>query len=158
MAVDAVSVEPRLVLLYRSTFDVATPIVIGGTPIGLKQIIPITGGRFEGPKLSGEVLPFGADWQLVRQDGVVELEARYVLKTGDGALISVRNLGIVHAAPELLAGMARGQFPPPDRYYFRTSPIFETSHAGYQWLQQRICVATGEARPGGVLITVYTVE
>ena len=65
-------------------------------------MVPITGGTFEGPRLKGKVLP-GADWQIVRPDGVLELEARYALETDDGALISMVNRCLRRASPEVMA-------------------------------------------------------
>ena len=66
---------------------------LGDTPLGRRRIIGITGGSFAGARLSGRVLPGGADWQLIRADGVAFLDARYTLETADGALIYVNNKG-----------------------------------------------------------------
>ncbi len=72
---------------------------LGDTPLGRRRIIGITGGQFFGERLSGRVLPGGADWQVIRGDGVADLDARYTLETSDGALIYVRNKGIGTARP-----------------------------------------------------------
>jgi hypothetical protein len=69
------------------------PVVIGVTPAGLKRMVPITGGCFEGPLLRGTGVPGGADWQYQRSDGVCVLEAIYLLRTDDGVTIQVRNHG-----------------------------------------------------------------
>jgi hypothetical protein len=74
-------VTPRLERLSRATVEIAAPLVVGDTPLGLRRLIPIPGGHVEGPRLTGEVLPGGADWQLVRADGAGVLEARYTLRT-----------------------------------------------------------------------------
>ena len=81
---------------------------LGDTPLGRRRIIGITGGKFSGPRLSGRILPGGADWQLIRADGVAFLDARYTLETGDGALIYVSNQGYRHGAPDVIARLARG--------------------------------------------------
>ena len=57
------------------------PQEIGKTTSGWRRIIPIMGGTFEGHIMKGEVLPGGFDWQLIRADGVAEIEARYSLQT-----------------------------------------------------------------------------
>jgi len=88
-------VEPSLRLLYTSSVEVGPPMVVGSTPYGQRRIIPIKGGAFAGPRLSGKILPGGADWQVIRTDGAAELEARYTLQTDDGALIYVLNRGFV---------------------------------------------------------------
>ena len=100
-------VTPTLQRLFRAVVEIATPLSVGMTPRGERRIIPITGGRFEGDKLAGDVLPGGADWQLVRSDGTAVLEARYTLRTQDGALISVRNRGVRSGPPGVLARLAR---------------------------------------------------
>jgi len=75
-------------------------IVLGDSKRGVRRVVPITGGTFEGPGIHGEVLPGGADWQLVRPDGVTELYARYLLKTHDGYLIQVINRVLSRRTPD----------------------------------------------------------
>jgi hypothetical protein len=74
-------------------------LVIGPSKHGKRQLIPITGGEFSGPHIQGRVLSGGADWQLVRPDGVTEIEARYTLQTHDGVNIGVVNRGIALYPP-----------------------------------------------------------
>jgi hypothetical protein len=152
-----VSIEPSLRLLYTSSVEVGPPMVVGGTPYGERMIIPIKGGAFAGPRLSGKILPGGADWQVIRTDGVAELEARYTLETDDGALIYVLNRGIRSASKEVMERLVRGEKVNPGEYYFRTRPVFETGAPKYQWLQRLVAVATGERLPDEVIITVYEV-
>ena len=66
----------------------------GVTPYGERRIINILGGTVEGPKLKGRILPGGADWQIVREDGTAELVARYTLQATDGK-------GGQHRGPDL---------------------------------------------------------
>ena len=157
MAVEKAAVVPGLELLYTSRFDVSAAIDVGATPLGLRRIVPITGGAFEGPKLSGVVLPGGEDWQLIRSDGVVEVDARYVLQTTSGARIHVRNRGLLSASREVLIALGTGTYPSPDSYYFRTHPRFECGHADFAWLHRLTAIASAEIRRGHVLITVYAV-
>ena len=82
---------------------------LGPTPHGRRRIIPIHGGRAQGPRLAGEIIPGGADWQYVRSDGVVELEARYTMRTSDGIEIAVRNRGLRRAPAELMERLSRGE-------------------------------------------------
>lgn len=69
---------------------------VGESKRGTRRVIPITGGTFSGPKIKGEVLPGGEDWQLVRPDGDTELNARYLLKTEDGVVIQITNKVLMH--------------------------------------------------------------
>jgi hypothetical protein len=120
-------------------------------------MIAITGGRFSGERLSGEVLPGGADWQVIRPDGVAELDARYLLKTADGALIYVHNHGYRHGPAPIIEKLASGQDVDPSLYYMRTAPRFETGDARYAWLNRMVCIATGARRPAAVELEVFEV-
>ncbi len=94
--------------LLRAEITLAPAQELGDTPQGRRRIINITGGRFSGERLSGRVLPGGADWQVIRTDGVADLDARYTLETNDGALIYVRNHGLRHGPPEVLKQLMAG--------------------------------------------------
>jgi hypothetical protein len=144
--------------LLRAEIALAPAQELGPAPLGRRRIIPITGGRFRGERLSGRVLPGGADWQIVRGDGVAQLEARYTLETEDGALISVHNVGLRHGPPELLAKIAAGEPVDAALYYMRTTPSFETGAAKYLWLNRLVCVATGARLKDAVELDVYEVK
>jgi hypothetical protein len=106
-------------------------VVVGDSQRGKRQLIPITGGEFSGPSINGKVLPGGADWQLVRRDGALEIEARYTIQTHDGVNISVCNRGIA-------------LYPPAaEVVYVRTVPEFEAPvNSAYAWLNKAIFVGT----------------
>lgn len=114
---------------FEALVDIAAPLSLGDTALGRRRMIPITGGTFEGPRISGEVVPGGADWQTVRADGVTLVEAIYALKTADGATIAVRNLGVV--AP------VEGALP-----YVRTTPTFDAPIGPHDWLNRNVFVGT----------------
>jgi len=154
----AVSVTPTLQLLYTSSIDIAAPLDVGKAPYGQRRIINITGGAFAGPRLSGRILPGGADWQIVRSDGIVEVDARYTLETDDGALIYITNWGLRHGPPGVIGRLSAGEPVDPREYYFRTTPTFETAAPAYAWLNGVIAVAAGERRADAVIITVYEVK
>jgi hypothetical protein len=137
--------------------EIGAPFVVGDTPLGLRRIIPITGGRVEGPRLQGVVLPGGADWQIVRADGGAMLEARYTVRTADGALIYVRNVGLRCGPPEVLARLGRGEPVDPAAYYFRTTPRFETGAPQYGWLNDLVAVGSAVRRPEAVILDFYAV-
>lgn len=144
--------------LFRAEITLAPPQELGDTPQGRRRIIGITGGRFAGERLSGRVLPGGADWQVIRADGVADLDARYTLETADGALIYVRNHGLRHGPPEVLRQLAAGEPVDPSRYYMRTTPLFETGDARYAWLNRIVCVASGARLPSAVQLDVFEVK
>jgi hypothetical protein len=147
----------KLEPLLRAEITLAPPQELGETPLGRRRIIPITGGSFRGDRLAGRVLPGGADWQLIRADGVAELDARYTLETEDRALIYVRNFGYRHGPAEVIQRLAAGEPVDPSLYYMRTTPRFETGAERYKWLNRIVCVATGARRAAAVELEVFEV-
>jgi hypothetical protein len=130
------SIELKLVM--ELVVEIGPALEVGTTPHGFRRVIPITGGRFEGPEIRGVVLAGGADWNLRRSDGVAEVWARYTLQTDDGVLIQVTN-----------AGLSRGEHGTPERYA-RTSPSFEVGDSRYAWLERSVFVGTLERDTGEV--------
>jgi hypothetical protein len=133
---------------------VAPPQKLGAVPHGTRAIAPITSGTFEGPRLRGRVLPGGGDWTLLRPDGVLELDLRITLETDDGALIYMSSFGLRHGPPEVLAALANGESVDPSKYYFRTTPRFETSAPRYAFLNRLIAISSGDRRPSGPIYTI----
>jgi hypothetical protein len=150
---------PSLRLVYRLDAALDAPLDLGQTPSGHRRIVAFTGGRFDGPELSGELLPDGgADWQIVRPDGGAVADIRYTLRTHDGALLLVTSTGVRHGPPEVLARLARGEEVAPGDYTFRTQASIETSDPDLAWLNDGVFIAVGARRPNGVAYDVYLVE
>ena len=148
---------PKLEFAFEVRAEVANPTVVGEMPNGTRRIVNILGGTFEGPKLKGKVVPGGADWQIIRKDGFTEVDARYTLQTDSGRLIYVSNIGMRHAAPEVMKRLNAGERVDPADVYFRSVPKFETSAPELEWLTRSIFVATGERSPNAVLIRFFRV-
>ena len=149
---------PRLSFTMELHVKVGAPLEVGTVPGGRRRIIPIEGGRFEGPGLRGTVLPGGADWQIIRPDGLSELDTRYALRTDDGALIYIQNAGVRHAAPEIVEKLLAGEEIDPSHVYFRTVPRFETAAPHLQWLTRAIFIGSGERHPHDVIVRVWRIE
>src|SRR3569623_3212805 len=84
---------PALQFAFEETVTLGTAIPVGSTPLGKRNIVPITGGTFEGPGIKGTIIPGGWDWQLPRADGCAQIKADYMLKPDDGVVITVVNAG-----------------------------------------------------------------
>jgi hypothetical protein len=139
------------------TIDVLVePILdLGDVGTGVRRVIPFAGGSFSGRDgLAGTVAPGGSDWQLVRPDGVIEIDAHYVLQTDSGALIEVRSTGLRRAAPDVLDRIAAGEMVDPSEYYFRTHIRLSTADASLAWMNDMLAVASGERRRTRVHIAV----
>ena len=148
---------PTLIYIAVIKVQIATPITIGESHEGLRRVISILGGTIQGPRLSGIVLSAGADYQVIRPDGYTTLDARYVVRLDDGALIYVVNTGVRFGPPEVMARIANGEVVDPEKVYFRTTPRFETASPDYQWLTRPLFLATAARHPDLVEITVFEV-
>ncbi|SRR5579871_1806092 len=124
---------------------------------GVRRIIPIIGGEVRGPNVNGKVLAFGADFQIIRANELIDLEAKYAFETDDGATVYVENRGIRFGPVELLQKLRRGEAVDPRLIYFRTVPKFETGHEKYCWLMQHIFVASAARHVDRVVIDVHMV-
>lgn len=143
--------------LFELEVEVAAPQSAGKADAGERRCVPITGGRVKG-RLNGKVLSGGADWQILRSDGMADLDARYMLALDDGAQIEVWSRGLRIGPAEVMARLARGEVVDPSAYYMRTAMRFETAAADLQWLVHRLCIGIGERRPDKVLLKVYGVD
>lgn len=128
----------------------------GRTRTGHRRIIPIIGGEVSGG-LEAEILPGGADWQLVRQDGAIEIDGRYSARTPDGDLIYLQVAGVRTGPPEVLTALLRGDDVSPDHYYFRTVLTIETSSAKLAHLEHAIFVTSCVRDADAVRYTAYKV-
>ena len=143
---------------FEARVTIAPPLVMGPSSHGLRSIVPITGGTFEGPRLRGRVLP-GADSQFVRPDGVLELEAHYTLETEDGAFVRVVNRGLRHGPPEVIERLVRGERVDPSTYYFRAVPTLAAPVGGkYDWLNRAIFVSRGERQADAVVVQFFEIK
>jgi hypothetical protein len=136
-------VKPDLDFVFGLKARLGEMVVIGESPEGLRRMIPIVDGAFDGVNIRGEVLGGGADWQYVRSDGVTIAEAVYLLKANDGTLIQIRNRGVRHGSPEVIQRLTDGEHVDPAEYYFRASPTFLVSPGPHDWLNKNVFVATG---------------
>jgi hypothetical protein len=146
---------PQFELLMNLEVEVGAIESLGAAPLGERRVIGIVGGTFKGPELRGEVLPGGADWQIARTDGVLDLDAHYVLKEQAGGLIEVVSQGYRHGPPEILAALARGEDVDRAKYFFRTVMRFQTGAPYLAWLNKTLAVSTAERKARKVLLNAY---
>lgn len=147
--------EPRLKFFADLRVEVGAPQHVGQTVHGLRRLIPITGGTATGDGWSARVLPGGADFQLVVNERLSELDARYVLETDSGDLIYVQNRAVRSGPAELMARLVRGEAVDPAQIYFRCCPSFETSAPALSWMGERMFVGTGARFPDAVTMRFW---
>jgi Protein of unknown function (DUF3237) len=123
---------------------------------GVRRIIPIIGGEVRGD-ITGKVCPFGADFQIIRPNELIELEAKYAFETDDGAVVYVENKGLRFGPIELLQQLKRGEPVDPKLIYFRTVPKFETGSEKYRWLMEHLFIGSAARHADRVVIDVHQV-
>jgi hypothetical protein len=154
---DVRSNGPQLWFLCTVSLETTLPQAIGQNPHGNRQIVPVTGGSFDGPHLKGKVLP-GGDWVLERPDGVRELDGRVTWQTDDGALMYVTYRGYrAKISPALPRWMA-GEPVPAEEFYHMVTLHFETSAPQYAWLEQVVVIGRGSLMPAGVSYHIFAVR
>lgn len=137
-------------LVWTAVVDVSDRIELGQSPLGARFMVPIAGGRFYGGPghdgLTGKVLAGGADRQLVRPDGVKELDALYEMETECGTRITVRNRVLVDEARK------------PERYAMSVIDV-QVPDGPFEWLRRRLLVGTLQsARPDRPAVVVRAWE
>ncbi len=132
--------EPAFEFALELMVDIAPTETVGATPTGLRRRVAITGGTFEGPAIRGEVVPGGADTQLVRADGMVEVTADYLIRAEDGTLIRVLNRGLA------------------SRTYAWTAPVFEAPTGPHDWLNRFTFVSSLEKVGEQVRVRVFKLD
>jgi hypothetical protein len=128
----------------------------GVTRAGHRRVVPIAGGRVVG-LFDAEILPGGADWQVVRPDGSVEIDTRYSARTSAGEYVHFRTSGVRSGPPPVLAALLRGEDVDPASYYFRVAVYLETSAPRLDFLERSIFVASAVRGADSVAYTAYRV-
>lgn len=146
--------------LFDIELQAAPRIDIGQTPAGRRFLIPVTGGTFTGPRISGKALT-GEDRMLVRNDGSHTLDVRVTLMTDDDQPILMRYSGVRDGDAEVMRKLAAGEDVGDATYYFRISPQFEVGYTGdaekYSWLNGIVAVGYGKRLEKTVLYSVHQV-
>jgi len=143
--------------VFTITAHIGAVTSAGDVGFGVRRIIPITGGDVRGENLNGKVCPFGADFQIIRPNELIELEAKYAIETDDGAVIYVENKGLRFGPIELLLQLKRGEPVDPRLMYFRTVPKFETGAKKYRWLMESLFIGSAARHADRVVIDVHQV-
>ena len=141
--------------LFVMHLDVRKLQIVGAAPGSYRRVGVISGGTFEGERLSGEVLEGGSDWQTMRGDGATTLDVRLILKTSDDVLISMVYRGIRHGPPDIIERIDKGEVVDPSTHYFRIAPLFETASPKYDWINRILAIGIGHRKADGPIYSVF---
>ena len=145
---------PALVPMGQVRCEVGELVSLGPGKHGERRYVPLGGGTVEGPELNGRIVDGGVDWQVNRADGVLDIAAHYVIRSGDGALIEVQSDGMRHGPPQVMARLARGEAVGRDEYFFRTLMRFQTGAPAWVHLNKVMAIAVGQREKGLVVLDV----
>ena len=128
--------------LFKMTVETAgAPVIATDAPQGTRMLVAVGGGKFEGERLRGTVVPPGGDWVTQRKDGSIKLDVRVTLMTDDGAAIIVSYNGIGIFQDGVLKA--------------RSAPLFETGDERYAWLNNIQAVGVGGLSGTSVVYDIY---
>jgi hypothetical protein len=143
--------------VFTITAEIGDVTTAGDIGHGVRRIIPIVGGTVKGAGVNGKVCAFGADFQIIRPNELIELEAKYAFETDDGATVYVENRGLRFGPIDLLQKLKRGEPVDPKLIYFRTVPKFETGSEKYRWLMENLFIGSAGRHADRVVIDVHQV-
>jgi len=148
---------PELKFFADLSVEVDKPQEVGATVHGQRRVIPILGGDVQGDGWTARVLRGGADFQMIVNQSLAELDARYVLETDAGDLIFVQNRAVRTASPDVMSRLIRGEKVDPQLVYFRCTPQFETASKSLSWISERLFIGTGARHPDKVVMRFFEV-
>jgi len=137
---------PTLTHLYTMNCTIGASISIGQGPIYNRVALPIVGGTFSGPKLSGTIANLGADWGITGSDGVFHPDTRYHLyvdsqeEGGETAGVFVQTVG--SAQPDGLIHLKMS---------------FETGSKEFWWLNNAVAIGILQPGEGWVVIDAWQI-
>lgn len=149
--------------LCCAAFEVGEIEALGSGPFSNRRVGYITGGRFEGARLRGDILPGGGNWPLgaVDVDGAAigTFDARSVWRTDDGAVIYLTYTGRSRIPAEVGRAFRDPARPhvDPSSYKLHIAPVFETADPRYAWLNSILAVGCGERTASGVRHYIYAI-
>jgi hypothetical protein len=131
------------------------PTALGDT----RAAVYAASGTIKGPRLNGKVIPMsGGDFPLVRPNGVIDFDARYLLQADDGAVIYMQNRGFRWGrTPEINEKLSRNEDVDPSQYYMRVSPKFDAPAGPHEWMSRHIFVGVAEKIPNANRIHYFVV-
>ena len=154
------SLPPHLPYRHLTTLTLSVDFLavtpIGATPAGHRGIAPVIGGRFDGERLRGTVLP-GHDWFVTRPDGVLVIDVRLTLNTDDGATIYLNYGGRMVGQGDAMARFRKGEKLAAEDYSLTVTAKFECGDPRYAWLNDAIVVGVGAQQPTGPVYTMFEV-
>jgi hypothetical protein len=136
--------------------DVGAPTVVGPMGTGIRRFVPINGGTVSGA-IEGTIIPGGVDWQIVRDDGNLEISAHYAFRGPHDAVVEIQSRGVRAAPAAVQQRLQAGEALDPQQYYFRTAMRFHTGAPRFSFLNMLLAISRGDRRASSVRLEVFKV-
>ncbi len=153
--------ELKSEFLFDLELTLNSPQVVGPVLKGTRLIFPFKEGFVKSDKINGKISTCGGEWGLILDSTTFKMDVRATLETDDGALIYISYSGYNYADAKKSAMMRAGkgvELSPSD-YYFRSTPVFETSSPKYAWLNHTVAIGVGRfPAPGKVAYRIYAIK
>jgi hypothetical protein len=144
--------DVKLVHAFDVRMNFHKRVVFGPVSGGARQgYVALKDGIVRGPRLNGRIMEYsGADWGVLRMDGVLEANAHYMLEADDGTPIYIQNKGYIYNTQPGAGGAP----------YFRCTPYFRAPVGKHDWLNRTVIVGGGQRHqdPDHTVFRYYTVE
>lgn len=150
--------QPRLDYAFTIAIELTKAVFMRPSNTGqTRAAVYAASGTVEG-RINGKVVPMsGGDFPLVRADGVLDFDAKYLLELDDGTMVMLHNRGFRWGSEESMAKMARNEPVEPHEYYMRVSPKFDVGAGPHEWLNKYVFVGVAEKVPGANRIHYFQV-
>jgi hypothetical protein len=151
--------QPKLEHAFSISIELSKSLWVKPTAMGeTRAAVFAASGVVEGPRLNGRIVPMsGGDYPLVRPDGVIDFDARYLIEADDGAIIYLQSRGYRWGSEEAMARMARNEPVEADEYYMRNAPRFDAPAGPHEWLNRHVFVGVAEKLPKANRIHYFVV-
>ncbi|GAB1729391.1 hypothetical protein NU195Hw_g4343t1 [Hortaea werneckii] len=151
---------PSLQFLFHLECDMEDFHHIGQGPFGNRSTVIFKGGRFEGPRMRGTILPGGGDWEIVQDHDDIQtahLNTRYNLQTHDGAIIYIQTTGTRTGKRSVLEKLGEDKSITPDQFRMRLNLTLETGDPRYSWVNDGVFIASSGRSGTQVIYDAYQV-
>ena len=152
---------PKLEPAFEIHLALGKPTDVGNTTAAGMRRVTLSTGTIEGTGahagVKGKVLR-GADYQIIRPDGLTELDAHYVVQMDNGDMLYITQKGMRHGPADIMAKLAAGENVDQTKIYFHAALTVETASKSLEWMARSIFVTVGERLPTEAVMHVYRVN
>lgn len=147
---------PELEFISRMRLEIEPSISVGETLEGNRMFSAIGGGYVDGPFFSGEIIRGGTAWITEFTPDFCEVDAQYVVKTKENALIEVQAKHHRFGQGDIVQQAFHQENVSSDLYSMHASVRLSSAHEKFKWLNYRVFLANARRDAVRVTSDIYT--